>query len=444
MSKAKTRLAMTAIGGMLIAGGGGMFVFAPSAQAASTAVDVNMTCKFTGLTLPDATMDLSFKLELPAKVAPGQDAVIKVDMGKTVNSPVDLGAGMKFSVVMDASAAGASTGATKITGEDGKLPALVTGQPIILPPFNAKVPVPANAANGNLDLTLTHLTLTAGVNVECTPNASPKFATINVDKSAPTTSASPSTSTPPSDDPPGPPNGKEVNVDYACKTKVEDFPVEIPDSTATYGVTITVPSTAKKGDNLDISAKFKDNLVGKAPSSLPGENIDLAFVPTFAINVEQGSTKQPLVLTGPEKAIKVNANDPLTLDGPITGKFSVWGGGDFSFSPGDLKISTTATLGTLKAKSTTTCTVTKTAVSATLKAKGDAGTPPPTLTQSPTGNVGSNGGSSTTGGTTGDLAHTGASGGGMTAFAMAAGTAVLGAIALMLFVPYRRRIRNQV
>ncbi|MFI6983938.1 hypothetical protein ACIBSV_35705 [Embleya sp. NPDC050154] len=458
MSKAKTRLATAAIGGMLVAGGTGMVVLAPAAQAADS-VKVNMTCQIPYPPgSPDVTADFNIAMEVPTgKTAPGGEATVKMTMGATpVNGPVSLPDPVDFTATFDAKASGGSTQTTKIVGESGKIQ-VTEGQPITLPPFNAKIKVPSDAT-GDIDITPTKLVLNAAgaIDVPCTVNGTPKLGTIKVDAggtpppSSPPPSSRPPTSQPPTSQPPtteppgtqGPPNGKEVNVDYACKTKVEDFPVNIPDTTATYGVTITVPSTAKKGDKVDISAKFKDNLVGKAPAGLPGSNIDLKFIPTFTIDVEEGSNKRSLDLTGPEKALKVNSGDPLTLDGPITGKFDVWGGGDFSFKPGQLKISTNASLGTIKARSTTTCTVTNTSVSATLKASGDQGTPPPTLTQSPTGNVGSNGGSS--GGTTGDLANTGASGGGMTAFAMAAGTAVLGAIALMLFVPYRRRIRNQV
>lgn len=299
--------------------------------------------------------------------------------------------------------------------------------------------MPSNAT-GDIELTPTKLVLNAGgLDVPCTVNGAPKLGKLPVDAGA----TPPPTTTPPTTEPPGtqgPPNGKEVTIEYKCKTVVEGFPIEIPDTTPTYAATITVASTAKKGDKLDISAKFKDNVVGQAPASLPMDNIELTFTPTFKVDVEEGSNKKSIDLTAPAKTITVNKGDALILDGPVTGKFDVWGGGDFTFKPGELKVATSAKVGTLNAKSTTTCSVTKTTVSATLKATGDQGTPPAnsetpsqTLSQTPTGNN-----------NPGDLANTGAEGDGMTAFAMAAGTAVLGAIALMLFVPYRRRMRNQI
>ncbi|MET7300813.1 hypothetical protein [Embleya sp. NPDC005575] len=437
MSKAKTRLATAAIGGMLVAGGTGMVAFAPAAHAADP-VKVNMTCKIPYPPgAPDVTDDFNITLEMPTtKTAPGGEATVKVKMGATpVKGPETLKDPVPFNATFDAKASGGSTQDLKIVGEPGKVQ-VTKGEPITLPDFDAKIKVPADAT-GDIDITPTKLLLKAVVDVPCAVNGTPKLGKILVDKNA----TAPPTTTPPTDEPPGPPNGREVNVKYACKTF--ESPVTIPDTTPTFGITVKVASTAKKGDNLDISASFKDNVVGSVPAGIPAAHIK--YTPKLTIDVVQGDNKRTVDVVGAAKEADPQPGDPLKVDGPLTGKFSVWGGGDFSFSPGALRIDTHAKFGALEIDTYTDCKVTSTDVSATLKAKGDAGSPPPpSLTQSPSGSANSNGGTTTTGGATGDLAHTGASGGGMTAFAMAAGTAVLGAIALMLFVPYRRRIRNQV
>jgi hypothetical protein len=460
MSNTKARLATAAVGGMLLAGGTGMIALAPAAHAADP-VKIKMACVVPpGVGLEDFTDFFNFTVEVPTKkVAPGGVATLSIDMGATpVMNPLDLPepTDFDFSVAMEAATSGGSTEKVNLAGAPGKITLSKLHDPIVLPKFEAKFTVPADAT-GDIAVLPSKLVLTAAMtDTTCTPETSTELAKIPVDKDGkpptspppsskpPTTppatssaSSTPSASSTRTNGPAGPPNGKEVAAEYTCKTVVEGFPVKIPDTTPTYNVTVTVPSTAGKGDSLDISAKFKDNLVGKAPSSLPMDNISLTFTPTFKVDVEQGSNKKSVDLTAPSKTVTVNKGDDLILDGPVTGKFDVWGGGDYSFKPGELKIATVAKVGGLNAKSTTTCSINKTTVSATLVAEGDKGAPPAETTTSVTQSVEAPA-------NPGDLASTGAEGDGMTAFAMAAGTAVLGAIALMLFVPYRRRMRNQV
>ncbi|MCF2534025.1 hypothetical protein [Yinghuangia soli] len=221
------------------------------------------------------------------------------------------------------------------------------------------------------------------------------------------------------------PNGKEVSVSYACKTLVDGKPFPgIPDSEQTLGIKILVPSAAKAKDKVDILAEFKDGKLGSAPSITPANQQLTVETAELTVDIVEGGTEK-----GTAKAslngftVTANPGQPLTAPGALKGQWEVWGGGDFTFSPGTLVLKTVPQ--GLPLKSETTCTVKSSAVSATMKASGDKGTPP------------AGGGTSTA--TGGGLAKTGSDGTSVNAFALVAGTAVLAAVGVLLMLPRRRR-----
>jgi len=471
MSKAKTRLTGAAVGGLLVVGGTGMVMLAPSASAATQTAKINMTCAVPPDFGGETTADFDFSIEVPEKTPRGGTAALKITMGATpikIGYDVDI-PDLKFQVGFEGTASGGATGAVTIAGE-GPIPPIKKDVPITLPQYDATVVVPAGATD-DVVVDISKMTITAVIDpIPCTVNGPGKLLTIPVDvgataspsptaTSSSTASASPSatasTSKPPATQ--GPPNGKEVDVEYKCVTT--GSPIPIPETTPTYSIKIIVPSTATKGDKVAISAKYKDDVIGTTPDIPNLPSVTLRYTPSLDITVKQGETKSTVTVVGKEMETKPAKGSKLYADGPLTGEFTVWGGGDFEFSPGEMRqVSSPPSLPNVK--TSTICSVTKTVVSATLKAEGDKGTPDPTLTQTPSGSAdtkGNTGGdtdgdsdgdtsgdTTSKGGTSGGLAETGSSGGGLTAFAMAAGTAVLAAIALMLFVPYRRRMRGQV
>jgi hypothetical protein len=214
------------------------------------------------------------------------------------------------------------------------------------------------------------------------------------------------------------PNGKEVEVTYNCVTTLADgSPSPVPPSDSTLGIKLVLPSAAKAKDKVDIVAEFKDKKLGTAPAITPA-GTDVSVTPELTIDVTEGGQKGTAKVGLPEFTVKVGGGDPLTAPSGLKGQFEVWGGGDFSFSPGQLVINSKA----LGLATVTKCSVKTTSVSATLKASGDKGTPPP-----PTS-------------TGGGLANTGTGGPGIGAFALIAGTAVLAAVGALLLLP-RRRLR---
>jgi len=170
-----------ALGVATIAGTAGMFAVAPSASAATTTTSLNMTCSLDAIGLPPLTAEFPFTITAPDKTAPGSVAELTVDMGTTpVPAPLDVEAGVEFDVAFEGTLAGGATGATAIPGEAGTLGKLVGGEPITLPAFKAPFTVPANAT-GDVDVTITKLTLTAVVPIPCVVDTPAKFLTIGVD-----------------------------------------------------------------------------------------------------------------------------------------------------------------------------------------------------------------------------------------------------------------------
>lgn len=258
------------------------------------------------------------------------------------------------------------------------------------------------------------------------------------------------------DDPPPPtdPNGVEVTVPYSCETVLEGIQIPVPVMTPTLGVTILLPSSAAKGDTVDVQVAFKDQVISDIPN-VAGDLQNGAhgmLTPTMNVVVSDG-VNAPGFIPATAAPIDVDMTPGGKMrGGPLTGTFEVPGGGTFSFTPGELVLVIKASVGSLSVTATTTCTPTgDVPVSATLTATGEPGGPPGQQTGGSTGgsNGGANGGS--TGGTTnggnaggtsgGDLAKTGSSGSTVGAFALVAGTAVLAAVGVMLLVPHRRRMR---
>ncbi|MGA4540233.1 hypothetical protein ACPA54_09575 [Uniformispora flossi] len=228
------------------------------------------------------------------------------------------------------------------------------------------------------------------------------------------------------------PNGKLVAVQYSCLTA--DSPIESAKGPfeATRKVLITLPSSADPNEKVDVSATFENDVVGDMPN-IPVQ-VKLHITPEIDVKVTDDA--------GNTGALTLKADSPPDFDlvpgqpmkaGPFKGSFTVPGGGVFSFAPGELRIATVA----MGATTHTVCTLKNTPeVSATLTAVGDRGE----LPQTSTGGTSTGSSSSTTGG---DLAKTGSGGSAINAFALAAGTAVLAAVGVLLLVPYRRRLRTR-
>lgn len=239
-----------------------------------------------------------------------------------------------------------------------------------------------------------------------------------------TTSPSPSPSTTPpviKD-----PNGKPVEVKYSCLTA--DSPIDSAKGPfeATREVTILLPSAGDPNEEVDVSASFKDDVVGDMPNL--GVSVKLKITPSLDVVVKDDA--------GGTGKITLNAASPPEFDlvggapmkaGPFTGKFKIPGGGLFSFFPGELRITTQAV--GFPTPTHTVCTLKNDpAASATLKAEGARGQLPSTT-----------GGSSTGAAASGDLAKTGSGGSTIGAFALVAGTTVLASVGVLLLITRRRR-----
>ncbi|MYW03653.1 hypothetical protein [Streptomyces sp. SID3343] len=436
------RIAMAGTASLAIASGG---LFALAGPATAAAVSVPAKC-VTPID-PNMTSTQTIDITMPTgPIKPGKVATVKVEMGPTgVDAPVDLDNPFEFTMVMEAS--GGTTQEMTMTGS-GTMKA-AAGSAVKLPVFEGKIKIPADA-KGEIKLKPKSWNTTVDMGVigkqptDCTPTGeAPVLGSI-------TASADGGGDDPAAE--PGDPNGKDVTVDYACDIMLNGKKFGDPLALKPT-VKVVLPGQAKPNTKVAVQAEFKDNVVGEAPDKLtPPAGIDANVTPKLTIDTT-GGDKKSFDVTLPAKKINIKPKQQITVDGPLVGEFTTGAAGDYSFSPGALVIG--LDLGE-KLKVDLTCKATTTGVSATLKAAGEPGpgTPTQTLTQTPSGAATSTGTSSGTsngsaGGTTGnnnpgDLAHTGAQGDSMTAFAMAAGTAVLGAIGLMLFVPYRRRMRSQV
>lgn len=244
--------------------------------------------------------------------------------------------------------------------------------------------------------------------------------------------------------PPGgeePMDPKQVHVAYNCVTT----PPLQPPSASELDVTVTVPKTAAKGDKVEVKADFKEGRVGTFPADVPAPGTQVQMKAALQVGVSDGKGYTSAIgLEGPTFDVTIQPGADMKTDA-LKAQWTVPGGGMFSFTPGNLTLSTM--LGGNEAAKTE-CSVTGAVeVSAQMKATGEA--PPPTGggTQGGTagntsGNTGgSNGSTGTTGTSGGDLAKTGTGGSTVNAFALVAGTAVLAALGVLLVIPYRRRTR---
>lgn len=228
------------------------------------------------------------------------------------------------------------------------------------------------------------------------------------------------------------PNGKLVSIQYSCLTADSPLPEAKGPFEATRKVLITLPSAADPNEKVDVSATFENDVVGDMPN-IPLTGVKLHIEPEIDVKITDDAGNNGL--------LTLKADAPPDFDlvtgqpmkaGPFKGSFTVPGGGVFSFTPGELRITTTAVGQTTH----TVCTVKNTPeVSATLTAVGDRGQLPQTTGGTSTG--------TSAGATGGDLAKTGSGGSSINAFALAAGTAVLAAVGVLLLVPYRRRLRTR-
>lgn len=249
----------------------------------------------------------------------------------------------------------------------------------------------------------------------------------------------PSPSPSPSVTPPADPNGVEVQVSYVCKTVVTGVSIPIPDMTPSLGVKILVPSRGAKDQQVDLQVVFKDQVISDIPSVAGDAQKGLMakLTPTMKVVVSDGRNAPGTVsaTTGP---IDVDMTPGGKMKGgPLTGKFTIPGGGTFSFSPGELVLKIDVPFAGSTVVATATCTTTGTVpVSATLVAEGAPGGAPGQQT-------GGTSAGNTGGSTGGDLAKTGSGGSTISAFALIAGTAVLAAVGVLLLVPYRRRLRTR-
>ncbi|MFC3572748.1 hypothetical protein ACFOZ0_05535 [Streptomyces yaanensis] len=195
--------------------------------------------------------------------------------------------------------------------------------------------------------------------------------------------------------------GKEVQVPYACKTPIGD-------KNATSPVQI---NARKNGGNFDLTVQFKKSVMN-SPADIPKDSVK----PSMEV-VLGGADKGTVHVEGPTNAKAIKTGDPMEIP-DLKGTYKPGASGQSTLSPGVLTIKA---LGT-----TTTCTPTKTAVSLTLD-----------TSQQPDG---ASGGSSTSGGTSGGLAETGANDHGtLKALGLVAGTAILLGGAVFTFMP--RRVR---
>lgn len=227
------------------------------------------------------------------------------------------------------------------------------------------------------------------------------------------------------------PNGKPVEIKYSCLTA--DSPIESAKGPfeSTREVTILLPSAGNPNEEVDVSLRFKDDVIGDMPN-IPITGVKLKITPSIDVKItdDAGGTGKMTLNAATPPEFDLVPGQPMKA-GPFTGKFKIPGGGTFSFIPDQLRINTEA----IGSTTHTVCTVKNSpAVSATLKAEGPRG-------QLPSTTGGTTTGSANAGATSGDLAKTGSGGSTINAFALAAGTAVLAAVGVLLMVGNRRRVR---
>ncbi|NUP33177.1 MAG: hypothetical protein HOU01_15860 [Streptomycetaceae bacterium] len=303
-------------------------------------------------------------------------------------------------------------------------------------PAGAKVKVVGVKADGNVTADTVDATaddkgaFSAKLKIQDKDTAKVKASTDGANADAAFTVESDST-TPPKD-----PNGKDVSVPYLCKTTVEGIQIPVKDMNSNPTIKIVLPGSGDKDQKVDVSAEFKDKIISDIPDVAgdmqKGMHGNLSPQLTVDVKDDRGN-KGTIQLGSSPIDVDMTPGGKMT-GGPLTGSFTIPGGGTFSFTPGTLVLTITVPFNGANIKATATCTPTAAVdVSATLTAAGEPGPPPGEQ---------STGGSSSAA-TGGDLAKTGSGGSSINAFALAAGTAVLAAVGVLLLVPYRRRLRTR-
>ncbi|MET8679110.1 hypothetical protein ABZW18_16430 [Streptomyces sp. NPDC004647] len=215
--------------------------------------------------------------------------------------------------------------------------------------------------------------------------------------------------------------GKEVSVDYACKTPIGD-------KQATSPVQI---NARKNAGNFDLTVKFGTSVMD-SPADIPADSVK----PSMDVTVG-GADKGSVKVEGPANKEPIKSGDPIEIP-DLKGTYKPGASGKATLTPGVLTVNA---LGT-----TTTCTPAKDPgvsleLDTTEQPGGAAG-------GSSTGGGGASGGTAggaaggSAGGASasgGGLAETGASdSGGLRALGLVAGTAVLLGGAVFTLTPWRR------
>ncbi|MEU5029823.1 hypothetical protein [Streptomyces milbemycinicus] len=213
--------------------------------------------------------------------------------------------------------------------------------------------------------------------------------------------------------------GKEVPVDYACKTPIGD-------KNATSPVRI---NAVKNGGSFDLTVKFGKSVMD-SPVDIPADSVK----PSMKVKVG-GADKGTVAVTGPTNKGPIKSGDPIEIP-DLTGTYKPGASGKSTLTPGVLTVNA---LGT-----TTTCTPANDTqasleLDTTAQSNGTSG-------GNGSGGNGSSGSGSSGGGTTssgastsGGLAETGASDhGGLKALGLVAGTVTLLGAAVFTLTPWRK------
>ncbi len=216
--------------------------------------------------------------------------------------------------------------------------------------------------------------------------------------------------------------GKQVSVDYRCKTPIGDKEATSP---------VQINAT-KKGGSFGLTVKFGKSVMD-SPADIPADSVK----PAMAVKVG-GADKGEVAVEGPTNKGPIKSGDPIEIP-DLTGTYKPGASGKATLTPGVL---TVKALGT-----TTTCTPAKDPgasleLDTTAQPGGTSGGTSGGSGGSSGGTSGGTGGTSgggSSGGTSGGLAETGANDhGGLKALALIAGTSVLLGGAVFTLTPWRR------
>ncbi|MEU8828565.1 hypothetical protein [Streptomyces sp. NPDC048636] len=214
--------------------------------------------------------------------------------------------------------------------------------------------------------------------------------------------------------------GKEVSVDYRCKTPIGDKEATSP---------VQINAT-KKGGNFDLTVKFGKSVMD-SPADIPADSVK----PSMAVAVG-GADKGTVAVEGPTNKGPIKSGEPIEIP-DLTGTYKPGASGKATLTPGVL---TVKALGT-----TTTCTPAKDPgasleLDTTAQPGGTSGGSGGGSSGSTSG--GSSGGTSgggSSGSGAGGLAETGAGDhGGLKALGLIAGTCVLLGGAVFTLTPWRK------